>query len=166
MFMSIIIGNIISFIAMILLFSAASKKENNELIRLQGLSHIAFAAAGLFMQGYSGVIQDILGFLRNFLILNEKNTKIVKIILLLSGIVFGLYFNNKGITGVLPVFGTFQYTMTVSISGIDNKKIQLSLIMNAICMTVYNGVLFNYINVIANLIVTFVSLKSIIIKKN
>lgn len=118
------------------------------------------------MQGYSGVIQDILGFLRNFLILNEKNTKIVKIILLLSGIVFGLYFNNKGITGVLPVFGTFQYTMTVSISGIDNKKIQLSLIMNAICMTVYNGVLFNYINVIANLIVTFVSLKSIIIKKN
>lgn len=64
--MRILIGNIISLAAMILLFSAASKKDNYELIRLQGMSHIAFAAAGLFMQGYSGVIQDIIGFLRNF----------------------------------------------------------------------------------------------------
>lgn len=63
---------------------------------------------------------------------------------------------------MLPVFGTFQYTTIVSIPGVDNKKIQLSLIINAICMTVYNGILFNYTNVIANVIVTFVSVKSII----
>ena len=160
--MRILIGNIISLAAMILLFSAASKKDNYELIRLQGMSHIAFAAAGLFMQGYSGVIQDIIGFLRNFLILNEKNTDNVKILLFLCGVIFGLYFNNKGIIGMLPVFGTFQYTTIVSIPGVDNKKIQLSLIINAICMTVYNGILFNYTNVIANVIVTFVSVKSII----
>ena len=162
MLMRILIGNIISLAAMILLFSAASKKDNYELIRLQGMSHIAFAAAGLFMQGYSGVIQDIIGFLRNFLILNEKNTDKVKILLLLCGVIFGLYFNNKGIIGMLPVFGTFQYTTIVSIPGVDNKKIQLSLIINAICMTVYNGILFNYTNVIANVIVPFVSVKSII----
>lgn len=153
----ILFGNFLSFVAMLFLFYAISRRDNKTLILFQGVSHFFFALSGIIIKGYSGAVQDGIGCLRNILIVTEKNNIYTKVFLVSFAIIFGLIFNNRGWVGVLPVLGTFQYTLVSTIKHINNNKIQLSIIVNAILMIVYSICIMNYVNIIANIMAILVS---------
>lgn len=158
----IIIGNLLSLFAMFFLFYAVSQKENHKLITIQGISYFFFASAGIILKGYSGFVQDIIGCVRNILIAKKNNSKTTRNILLVFGVLFGLLLNNKQFIGLFPILGTFQYTLISTKQNITNKQLQLSIIFNAILMTVYSFVIKNYINLITNTVTILLSIRTIL----
>ena len=165
-FMSnIIVGNIFSFVAMILLFAATSKNNNIELLKIQGISHFFFALAGMVLKGYSGVIQDSVGFIRNMLMLVNINTKITRFVLLFIAVFLGIYFNNSSYIGILPIIGTFQYTIISTIKNISNNMLKYSMIINSLLMIIYSAYINNYVNIFTNILVIIISLLSVLKSK-
>ncbi len=162
---NIIIGNFLSFVAMILLFVATAKKDNKQLIKIQGISHFFFALAGVALKGYAGVVQDGIGFVRNMLILRNKNTRITKIFLLLIAVFLGLYLNNTSYIGILPIIGTFQYTVISTMDGVSNKMLKNSMIFNSLLMIIYSAFIKNYVNIFTNIVVIVISVLSIFDKR-
>ena len=157
----ILIGNALSLVATIFLFSAVSKKDNYTLIKLQGISHLFFCMAGIVIQGYSGAVQDGVGAVRNFIIYSNKNTNGLKILLLSVSILAGIYFNNICWIGLFPVIGTVQYTLVSTVKGIQNKHMQISIILNSILMSIYSLSILNYVNVCTNIGVICISINTL-----
>lgn len=156
--MEIYLGNLFSFIATIFLFLAISRKDNYMLIKLQGISHFFFAIGGIILKGYSGAIQDSVGFIRNLVIVYKLNNYIIKALLLFTSVIMGFLFNNLGILGVLPIIGTFQYTIIATLKNVSYFELQVSIIINSILMVVYSLIIFNFVNVGTNIIVIIISL--------
>lgn len=156
----LLIGNILSFVALIILLLAISKKENKELIKLQGFSHVFFALSGLFLKGYSGFVQDSVGAIRNYLIYTNRNSKVSKMLLVLVGMILGILLNNKGFIGILPILGTFQYTL-ISTNTSNIKIVKCSIIVNSILMVFYSITINNYVNILTDLIVIFITINDI-----
>ena len=159
--MNIIIGNVLTVIAMIFMLIAVSQKDNKKLIIIQGVSHFFFALSGIVLKGYSGVVQDVIGFVRNLAISKRIINKSIRICLLTASVVFGLTLNNKGLIGVLPVVGTFQYTLVSTNEKSQNKTVQLSIIVNSILMIFYSIAINNYANIMTNSLIIIFSLKTI-----
>ena len=159
--MDIIIGNVLTVIAMIFMLFAVSQKDNKKLIIIQGVSHFFFAISGIVLKGYSGVVQDVIGFVRNLAISKRFINKSIRIFLLTAGVVFGITLNNKGLIGVLPIVGTFQYTLVSTDEKSQNKTVQLSIIVNSILMIFYSIAINNYANIMTNSLIIIFSLKTI-----
>lgn len=157
----IVLGNISSIFAMLFLFLAVAQKDNHKLITIQGVSYFFFALAGLILKGYSGLVQDIIGFIRNLCIATNKNNIYIRNILLVSGIVFGYILNNKGFLGIFPIIGTFQYSIVSFKKSVSNKHLQLSIILNAVLMIIYSFVIQNYVNMITNTITILISIQTL-----
>lgn len=158
---SIILGNIFSLFAMGFLFIALSHKDNHKLVFFQAFAHFFFILSALVVKGYSGAVQDIIGLIRNLLILKGLNSQRIRKLLLVSAVVLGIIFNNMGLVGLLPVIATLQYTLISTKKDISNNMLQISLILNAILLTGYSLALHNYVNVIANFISIGISLSTI-----
>lgn len=159
--MDIIIGNVLTVIAMVFMLFAVSQKDNKKLIIIQGVSHFFFALSGIVLKGYSGVVQDVIGFVRNLAISKRIINKSIRIFLLTAGVVFGITLNNKGLIGVLPIVGTFQYTLVSTDEKSQNKTVQLSIIVNSILMIFYSIAINNYANIMTNSLIIIFSLKTI-----
>ena len=159
--MDIIIGNVLTVIAMVFMLFAVSQKDNKKLIIIQGVSHFFFAISGIVLKGYSGVVQDVIGFVRNLAISKRIINKSIRIFLLTAGVVFGITLNNKGLIGVLPIVGTFQYTLVSTDEKSQNKTVQLSIIVNSILMIFYSIAINNYANIMTNSLIIIFSLKTI-----
>ena len=164
--LEIIFGNIISLLALIILLLAVSKTTKRELLIFQGISYIFFAVAGVILKGYSGVVQDIVGCIRNCTILAKKNTYIIQIILIFISILLGLALNNCSYIGILPIVGSFQYAVFSMLNSIKLKTLKKSILFNSLLMIIYSIYIQNYINILTNTIVIIISCKDIMSTKD
>jgi hypothetical protein len=80
--MNIIIGNIISLIATIIMAISGLIKDSKKFVIFQTTQILISAVANLFLLSPSGVISNLAGATRNILWYNKKLNKISKIILI------------------------------------------------------------------------------------
>ena len=105
----IIIGNVIVFVAALLMVYSGIIKEKKKILYIQSLQIGLTIISNLLLEGITGAIINAISLLRNILCYKEKLGLKEKIFITILSVVLTVYFNNLGIIGLLPLIATVVY---------------------------------------------------------
>lgn len=118
----IIIGNIIAFIASIIMVYTGYIKIKERIIYLQTIQIGLSVISNLVLGGFTGAIINALSCVRNILCYKDKLGKKEKAILIVLSIAVSLAFNNIGWIGLMPVVSTVVYILFMDIKDVRMFK--------------------------------------------
>lgn len=148
--MNIIIGNITSFLSCLLDAYSATKDNKKEMIIIQSFSIAIYTITNALLKAYSAVVQNVFALVRNFLAVKGIKNKIAEWIIILCCLFFGLYFNNLGLIGLLPVIGNVEYSICLFALKDHIKALKFSFLICNLCFVILNLFISNYVGFIAN----------------
>ncbi len=111
--MSLILGNFFCLLSVICIAVSVVKKSKSSLIWWQIVDTIFCVLASIALYAYASLVTNLISLLRN--VLSYKNKLTNKITLVLCGlcILIGLYVNNIGVFGWLPIAASTIYTLLI-----------------------------------------------------
>ena len=151
--MNILAGNFCSLLAMLSDSFSSSRKTARGVLLVQLLSQFFYASSSLFLKGYSAVVQNVISVARNIAAIRKVENKLLEWVLIVLGVVLGLYFNNLGWVGWLPVIANLEYTLTVFHYKDNEYALKIAFLLNAVLFTIFNAFILNFIGVIGNIII-------------
>lgn len=158
--LAIIIGNILSIIAIGFTYMNGQKKEKRDMLMYDIGAAGCFTLADLVLKGYSGVVQNLVGVFRNIVAIFMPKDKYIGWILVACGVIFGVWFNNHGFIGLLPVATSFWYSINVVDKNASGRKLKMALILNNFAYALYSAVLFNVVGFVSDTFVGCATLHS------
>lgn len=165
---SVLLGNIITFVAVALIMTSGTRKTKTGILIFQELANACFIVSGLLLKGYSGVVQNVVAFLRNLVALFLPGNTVIGWILVSCGVIFGIYFNNHGIIGLFPVFCSLPFAVLILRKNKDPIPLKAAMICTSVGYAVYAVVTSNLVGLITNsatAIVTGISVARMIKEK-
>ena len=135
-----IVATILSTIAMVMFIISAAIENKKKVIANQTVAHIFLIFSETVSGAWSSIIQDLVSLTRNVFIFLKRNSKKVNILLIIIGLVIGIYANIfstnfftpwKGIKlspwyGYLPVIANLEYSIVILKKDINIKWIKLA----------------------------------------
>lgn len=158
---NIILGNITSLISNLLDAFSATRSNKKDMLKIQCLSVIVYIITNTLLKAYSTVVQNICGLIRNILAVKDVDNKIIQYIIIASALVFGVYFNNLGLIGLLPVFGNVEYSICLFVLKDNVRGLKLSFLISNVCFVILNLYVSNFVGVVFTSIIvvtTFIEL--------
>ena len=149
----IIIGNVASLLATITDSISATRKTSRGMLLTQMLSQSIYTVAALALKGYSGAVQNVVGIIRNIVAISGKTFKGADWVFAGLGVVFGLYFNNLGVVGLLPVLANFEYSLAVFRFADDERAMKVAFAVMNLLYMVYNFCMLNVVGGICSAVV-------------
>ncbi len=125
----LLLGNIFSFGAALCIAVSVMKKSKKDLIGWQILDTSFCILSASFLNSYSSVSTNSIALVRNILAYTNKLNKVLTGILLVVCIIVGLYVNNRGLIGILPVAATAEYTILIYTTK-NEQQMRYALIVN------------------------------------
>lgn len=150
---SIILGNICSLLAMGTDALSTSRKSINKMLWVQNASQLFYGIGSVVLKGYSGAVQNAVCIIRNLLVIKGLKSKIVEWLLVVLGVVFGLYCNNLGFMGLLPIIANLQYTLAIFHFQNNERALKISFMISAFLFTFFSLAIWNFVGVCTNLVV-------------
>lgn len=151
---SVIIGNIFSLCAMISDSISGTRKKHSEIMAVQIVSQIFYGISSIVLKGYSSTVQNVVAVFRNFAAMKNVKSKVLEWVLILTGVVLGVLFNNRGLLGWLPIIANLEYSISVFKLRDNEKALKIAFIINMIMYAVFNAVIMNYVGIVSCTIVT------------
>jgi len=155
--MTIFFGNLIAFIASILMVYSGVIKKKKKILYIQTMQIILSGLSNFVLGGITGVIINILSCIRNILCYHNKLKWKEKIIIVTLALILSLNFNNLGIIGLLPVVSIVIYTLYINIQ--DVVKFKMLIIFSMLLWFVYDlyinayvAAIFDFMSIITNII--------------
>lgn len=134
---TIIIGNIISFVAAVLLGLSGITKHPKRVFVYQVLESALLALASFVFGSYAAVVSALVSGARSCFVVFGKYTRGAMLVFSVLGVVIGFVTNTKGTIGLLPVLATLEFTY-VSYRYKDSiKGLKWGLILNLALWDVY-----------------------------
>lgn len=149
----IIIGNICSLGAMITDSISGTRKKNSEILGIQIISQLFYAAGSIILKGYSSTAQNAVAILRNLAGMKNIKNRAAEWILILLGVVLGFAFNNRGLLGWLPIIANLEYSVSVFRFRRNEKGLKAAFIINMLMYSVFSFAIMNYVGFAANIFV-------------
>ena len=153
---NIIIGNVIAFIASILMVYSGILKEKKKILFVQTIQIGLSSLGNLILGGINGAIINALGCVKNILYYKETLGLKEKIIITIIATILSIIFNNSGIIGLLPLINTIVYMWLMNQNNII--KFKFLIIFTAMLWLIsdfsiksYASVIFNFMYIIANI---------------
>lgn len=153
----IIIGNVIAFVASILMVYSGYIKIKEKIIFWQTIQIFLSVVSNIVLGGITGAIINALSCVRNILCYKNKLDKKAKVILIILSIGISIVFNNIGWIGLLPVISTVLYILFM-----DIKDVRLFKYLTIVTMIMwmwydfyikcYVAGIFDFLCVAANII--------------
>ena len=162
---NIIYGNLCSLGAMLTDSISGTRKKQKEILAIQIISQVFYAASSAFLKGYSATVQNLLAIFRNLLAMGENKKKYLEYILIGLGVVLGFIFNNRGVLGWLPIIANFEYSIAVFRFKDNERALKISFVINALMFTVFSIVIQNYVGIISNTVVAVTTVIALIKEK-
>lgn len=166
----IIIGNIIAFIAAILMAYSGIIKQKKKILYLQTVEIILYTISDLVLGGITGAIINAVSAFRNILFYKNKLELKEKVIITVISIIFSFRFNNLGLIGIFPLLSSLLYLWLMNIENII--KFKYLLIVTTILWFIYDiyiksysSAIFDFINILAN-IISIIQINNVKKKKN
>jgi len=163
----VIVGNVLSLIGMSLFVLSSLPKTKNKILITQNFSHFFNACAEACTKQYAGVVQEFINFIRNLVVIKNKNNKYILILLIALGLIIGIlvnvFFNNNDLIGYLPILSTFGYSIIVLIKDIKVLYIRLAVMVSSTCWAIYGFCYLNYVMMIFNIASFIITLIQVII---
>lgn len=152
---SILIANIIDFIASMVQIYSGVVKEKHKILLLQILQLGMQSVSMLLLGAIPGAISNVLSCIRNYLCYKNIFTWPIKIILIILSFILTVFFNNQGALGYLPFVVCTAYVLFMDIQDPIKFKILVTLtfipwIFYYLIIQSYTGAVFATATVIAN----------------
>ena len=159
--MSVIIGNLFSFAAACFTFLSAWSRNKKRIYLYQAAQCLALAVANVYFASLSGVTTYVLCTLRNLLLAYERFTPRRCYAFVTAVAILGVYANNRGLVGLLPVVTTAVYTVGCLYAK-RTRAIKYNLIVNLILWAVYDAFILDLVSCAVDSISAVMALVSII----
>ena len=149
----IILGNFLSLLAMCSDSFSSSRKTTKGVLMTQNLSQTFYGLSSVVLGGYSAVVQNVVSILRNFVAMSNISSKVVEWGLIGLGVGLGVYFNNLGLVGWLPIIANFEYSIAVFRFKDNERALKASFLVCCALFTVFNVFIYNLVGVVSNTVV-------------
>lgn len=148
--MDIIIGNICSLLAMATDSISSTRKTARGVLLVQCLSQIIYCAGAIILRGYSAAVQNAVSVLRNLAAIRGETPKWLQWLLIALGVVLGLWFNNMGFVGLLPVIANLEYSLAVFRFQDQERQLKLAFLVSVGLYAIFNIFIFNIAGFLTN----------------
>ena len=148
--MSVVIGNIISLLASVLMTYSGYIKSKGKFLIVQIVQMSLSALSNFILGGITGTIINLVNIIRNVLCYKNKLNKYSIILILTLSISLSLYFNNLSFIGLLPLLSTILYTTLMNIK--DIKKFKYLTITTMLLWLIYDISILNYVSALFDLL--------------
>jgi hypothetical protein len=142
---SVLIGNLLAFAAACFTFLSAWSRDRKRIYLYQAAQCAVMAAANVFFASLSGVTTFALCALRNLLIAYERFTPRLCAVFVAAVAGLGLYANNRGAVGLLPIVTTAVYTVGCLYAK-RTRAIKWNLIVNLLLWAVYDAFVLDFVS--------------------
>ena len=149
----IIAGNVCSLCAMVTDSVSGTRKKREQILGIQILSQVFYAAGSIILKGYSSTAQNAVAVLRNLAAMKRIKYKAVEWALVVLGVALGTVFNNRGLVGWLPIVANLEYSIAVFKFRESAKGLKAAFLINAVMYFAFNLIILNYVGAAANVIV-------------
>jgi len=150
---NLIIGNLCTLLAMGSNAFSATRKTVKGVLLTQNLSQVIYCISAIVLSGYSAAVQNVVSIVRNFAASRNIRSRVLQWTLAIAGVVLGVVFNNRGLVGLLPVIGNFQYTLAIFRVQNNEQALKISFLISVASYVVFNGVIYNFVGVVSDLFV-------------
>lgn len=150
----LIIGNIFSLFSAICIAISVIKKSKKDLMYWQIGDTFFGIIANIALSAYAALVISVICFIRNILSYKDKLTINITYILLILSVVIGLYANNRGVIGWLPIIASASYTICVYVTK-NEQQMRWALVFNLMLWFVHNAYVQAYPSAIANIVLCF-----------
>lgn len=159
-----IIGNIFSLLSAICIAVSVAKTSKKDFMFWQ-IGDTAFGTvANIALSAYAALVISIICLIRNILSYSDKLTKNITYILLVTSIIIGLYANNRGIIGWLPIIASASYTICIYVTK-NEQQMRYALLFNMLLWFVHNLYVQAYPSAIANILLCVWTIGEIIAQR-
>ena len=141
--MTVIIANIIDFVASLLQVGSGAIKKKSKLLAVQTVQLLLQGISMLLVGGITGAISNVLSCYRNYLCYKEKLNRVWKGILIAASVAMTVFFNTQGWLGVIPVAVCTVYILLMDVK--DPIKFKLLVTLSFVPWIVYHFVLQLYV---------------------
>ena len=107
----LLIANGFSVISAVFTVLSSLSHTSRKIYGYQALQCAVMAVASIFFLSYSGITTFLLCTARNLFLMKDKFNKYVMVVFLLLTVGLGLYFNNRGVIGLIPIVTTVVYIL-------------------------------------------------------
>ena len=149
----LIVGNACSLLAMVTDSISNTRKTTRGVLAVQSVSQVIYGIGAAVLGGYSGTVQNAVSVVRNVLVIKGVDSKVVQAILVIAGVALGIYFNNLGLVGWLPIIANLEYTLAVFFFRNNERALKISFMIAVILFGTFNGFIYNVVGVITNAVV-------------
>ncbi len=139
------VATIFSTLAVIVFIVSVTFKNKNKILIIQVLSHILLGIGEFISKAWASIVQEVISIIRNILVYFHKNTKLINYILIILGVLIGLYCGLMGQNtftpwkgwdpakwyGYLPVIANLEYSIVVCNSKLNAKWLKLALAISS-----------------------------------
>ena len=158
----VIVGNVCSLCAMVTDSISGTRKKHSEIMAVQMLSQVFYAAGTIILKGYSSTAQNVVAILRNFAAMKQIRHKALEWVLIALGVILGVAFNNRGLLGWLPIVANLEYSVAVFRFRDNEKALKLAFVANMLMYSVFSFAIMNYVGGAANIVVAVTTAVSLI----
>ena len=148
--MSVVIGNIVSLLASVLMTYSGYIKSKGKFLIVQIVQMSLSALSNFILGGTTGTIINLVNIIRNVLCYKNKLNKYSIILILTLSISLSLYFNNLSFIGLLPLLSTILYTTLMNTK--DIKKFKYLTITTMLLWLIYDICIMNYVSALFDLL--------------
>ncbi len=134
---NLIIGNIFSFLSALFIAVSVIKKSKKGLIGWQILDVVCCILSNIFLAAYAALTTNSVALIRNILAYKNANGKKTTIALTVLCVIAGLYANNRGIIGLLPIIASASYTVMMFTTK-NEQQMRLALSSNLLLWLVHD----------------------------
>ena len=162
--MTIIIANVIDFLAAMIQVGSGSLKKKAKILFVQIIQLLMQAVSMLLLGGVTGAVSNVLSCYRNYLCYKEKLNVWWKAALISASVVLTVLLNDQGWLGLIPVVVCTVYILLMDMK--DPIKFKLLVTLSFLPWLVYHfaiqayvGAIFDAATVITNGITLYMMIR-------
>ena len=140
--MSVIIANIIDFVAAMVQVGSGAIKKKTKILVVQIIQLLMQAVSMLLLGGVTGAVSNVLSCFRNYLCYKEKLNLVWKIVLIAASIAMTIALNDQGFLGIIPAAVCTVYIIFMDIK--DPVKFKLLVTLFFVPWMFYHFILKSY----------------------
>ena len=159
---SLVVGNLCSLVAMVTDSVSSTRKTAKGVLLVQNLSQLAYCVGSVILKGYSGAVQNAVSILRNFVAIRNVKSKAVEWFMVLLGVVLGIWFNNLGLVGYLPIVANLEYTLAIFHFKDNERALKIAFLVSVALFGTFNAFIYNFVGVGTNAIVLVTGIISLV----
>lgn len=150
----LITGNILSLLSSVCILISVTVKSKKSFIKWEIFNIIFYILACVALSAYAALVSMFIALIRDVLAYKDYLTKFITFILCLLIVIAGVWVNNRGLIGVLPIVAITGYTISIYLTK-NEQQLRYAMVVNMLLWLVHNLFIKAYPSAVLNIVICF-----------